>query len=115
MLLNSAASAAAADVQQVDDLAKRHSHVLNTYSLLLNNVKIQRTSSPTLNITLTNSNETSSSLSSDDGHHDIISNSPLVELTFKLNDANKYVPRIAAVKDGMQHELWASEPLFKVN
>jgi hypothetical protein len=83
--------------------------------MLLNNVKIQRTSSPRLmNITWTNSDETSSSLSSDDGQRDIIS-SPLVELSFRLNDANKYVPRIAAVKDGMQHELWASEPFFKVN
>jgi hypothetical protein len=112
----SAASAAAAVHAPVDDLTKQHSHVLNTYSMLLNNVKLQRTSSSSnimlSNARMTNSKKASYSSSRNQQHDNI--DSPLVELSFKLSDVDKYVPRIAALKDGMQHELWASEPFLKV-
>jgi len=105
----------------VHDLAKQHllqphANVLNTYSMLLNNVKLQRTSSSSNimlnNARMTNSKKASYSSSRNQQHDNI--DSPLVELSFKLSDVDKYVPRIAALKDGMQHELWASEPFLKV-
>jgi len=114
---SSAASASAAVHAPVDDLTKQHSHVLNTYSMLLNNVKLQRTSSSSnimlSNARMTNSKKASYSSSRNQQHDNI--DSPLVELSFKLSDVDKYVPRIAALKDGMQHELWASEPFLKVS
>lgn len=120
----------------VDDVQKlgQHSHVVSTYSILLQNVKLQAGScDPMYNslITMTCCDDTESH-----GHHEHVSGSDrnsssssmcsgscskckstssVVELSFKLSDVGKYVPSIAALKDGMQHELWTAEPLLKVS